>query len=110
LEIEPRRVAEIAVGRAGVAIDAAMLTPAVRVDRAVEADIGAVVRGDDAARRLDAHLGFESLELGQALPPVVELLASFKFVAPDAIGPRTTATATVGIDQRTGSRTSGAVG
>ena len=46
-----------AVGRAGEAVDAAVLAAAVGVDRAVEGDVGALVAGDDRARPLDRHLG-----------------------------------------------------
>ncbi len=49
LEIEPRRQIVIGVGRPREAIDAAMLAPAIRVDRAVEADVGRLVAGDDRA-------------------------------------------------------------
>src|SRR6478672_13777700 len=40
LEIEPRRKAEKGMGRSREAVDAAVLAAAVRIDRAVEADIG----------------------------------------------------------------------
>ena len=55
LEIEAGRQAEIGVARPRIAIDAAVLAAAIRVDRAVEADIGRVVAGDDRARRIDAE-------------------------------------------------------
>jgi len=45
LEIESGRQAEIGVGRTRKAIDATMLTAAIGVDRAVEADIRRVVGG-----------------------------------------------------------------
>ena len=53
LEIEAGRQAEIGVARPRVAIDAAVLAAAIGVDRAVEADIGRIVAGDDRARRID---------------------------------------------------------
>src|SRR3954468_18751097 len=50
----------------GVAVDAAVLAAPVRVDRAVETDVGRVVVRDDGAGALDGDLG---LELG--LRPLV---------------------------------------
>src|SRR5438067_10230665 len=41
------------MARPRIAVDAAMLAAAIRVDRAVEADIGRVVAGDDRPRRVD---------------------------------------------------------
>ena len=75
LEVEPGRVAEVAVRGTGVAIDAAVLAAAIGVDGLVEADVGAVVGRDDALGRLPVHIGLEGLEVGQALPAVVERLA-----------------------------------
>ena len=74
LEIEAGRQAEIGVARPGIAIDAAVLAAAIRVDRAVKPDIRRVVAGDDRARRIDAELGFEPrrLALLGMLPAVVE--------------------------------------
>src|SRR3954454_20212701 len=46
LELQTRRVAEIGVARPRITIDAAVLAPAVRIDRAVEAEIRAVVPSD----------------------------------------------------------------
>jgi len=43
LEVESRGEAEIFVGGAGIAVDAAMLAPSVDVDAGVEADVGAFV-------------------------------------------------------------------
>ena len=43
------------MARPRIAIDAAVLAAAIGVDRAVEADIGRVVAGDDRARRVDAE-------------------------------------------------------
>src|SRR5919112_699159 len=50
LKIQPRREAEVFVVRAGEAVDAAMAASPVRVDARVEADVGAVVAGDDRTR------------------------------------------------------------
>ena len=63
LEIETGRQAEIGMARPRIAIDAAVLAAAIRVDRAVEADIRRVVAGDDRARRVDAEPGFEPRRL-----------------------------------------------
>src|SRR5690606_12353893 len=92
-EVEPRRMPEIAVGRSGVAVNAAVLAPTIRVYGAVETDVGTVVAGNDAAGNLDPHLGLEGLQLGQAFPAVVEFLAKLGFVSAHAIGARTTPSA-----------------
>jgi hypothetical protein len=60
-EVEPRRHSHIGVCRPGEAVDAAVLTPAIGVDGAVEGDVGRVVARDDRARLLDLHLGLERL-------------------------------------------------
>ena len=74
LEIETGRQAKIRMARTGIAVDAAVLAAAIRVDRAVKPDIRRVVAGDDRARRIDGELGFEPrrlVVLGM-LPAVVE--------------------------------------
>ena len=88
LEIEAGGMAEVAVRGPGEAVDAAVLAAAIGVDRLVEADVGAVVAGDDALGHLPVHVGLERLKLGQALPAVVERLALLGFVAADAVGAR----------------------
>ena len=85
--------------RAREAVDAAVLAAAVGVDGLVEADVGAVVAGDDALRRLLAHVGLEGLQLAEALPAVVEGLAQLALVAADAVGARTAAAASLGIHE-----------
>src|SRR5690606_20672698 len=110
LKVESGRMAEIAVRRPGIAIDAAMLAAAIGIDRAIKADVGAVVPCDDAARRLDAHLGFERIQLGQALPAVVEVLSLIRLVAPGSIGPRAAAAAPPFVDERTGRKMAAAAG
>ena len=55
LEVEPGGESEVLVGRARVAVDAAVLAPAVGVQAGVEAHVGTVVVGDDAARGV-AHV------------------------------------------------------
>ncbi len=89
LEIQPCRMPQVAVTWPGVAVDAAVLASAIGIDRAVEADVRAVVGCDDATRRLNAHLGLESLELGQAFPAVVEVLPHLRLKAAGPIRSRT---------------------
>ena len=74
LEIEPGRQAEKGVGRPREAIDAAMLAAPIGVDRAVEADVGRGIAGDDAPRRDLLHFGGERLELAKRFPAVVDRL------------------------------------
>jgi hypothetical protein len=50
LEIQAGRVAQIGVGRPGVAVDAAVAAAAIGIDRTLEADVGTVVAGDDGPR------------------------------------------------------------
>src|SRR6185369_15385992 len=80
LEVQARRELEIGMARPGVAVDAAVLAAAVRVDRAVEADVGRVVARNDRARALDGDLGLE-LALRPLVrgPAVVERLARRAF-------------------------------
>ncbi len=59
LEIEARGEIEIGVGRARVAVDAAMLAALVRVDRLRERNVGRGVAADDRPRRLDRDRGLE---------------------------------------------------
>ena len=99
LEIEARRVAEVGMRGAGEAVDAAVLATPIGVDGLVEADVGAVVAGDDAFGRLVAHVGLEGLQLGEALPAVIERLAQLALVAADAIGARAAAAASLGIHE-----------
>jgi hypothetical protein len=57
LEIDPGRKIVKGVGRPRKAIDAAVLAAAIGIDRAVEADVGRGVAGQDRARPLDRHAG-----------------------------------------------------
>ena len=50
LEIEPGGKAEILVGRPGIAIDAAVLAAAIRIEARLESDIGTIVASDDRFR------------------------------------------------------------
>ena len=75
LEIEPGRQIVKGVGRPGEAIDAAMLAAAIGVDRAVEADVGRAVAGDDRPGLLDRDRG------AQRRQAAVQLLARVEPVA-----------------------------
>lgn len=55
LEIEPRREAQICMGRPGEAVDAAMLTPPVGIDRPIERGIRQIVAGDQRATGVMAN-------------------------------------------------------
>ena len=99
LEVEARRVPEIAVGRPRKTVDAAVLAAAVGVDRLVEADIRAVVGRYDALGRLAVHNSLEGLELGQAFPAVVEGLAQLALEPPDPVRSGAPAAAPFPVDQ-----------
>src|ERR1700738_2225217 len=71
-EIKPGRESEIGVRRPGEAIDAAVLATAIRIDGAIERDIGRVIAGDDPAGGIDRHRGLEWRQLLKALPTVIE--------------------------------------
>jgi hypothetical protein len=82
LEIQAGREIEVAVRGPREAVDAAVLAAAVRVERAVEVDVGRFVSGEHRLHVLEAHLGREGHEfvgLGHALferaPAVVEGVA-----------------------------------
>ena len=74
------------MGRPREAIDAAMLAAPVGVDRAVEADIGQLVAGDDAPRRHLLHFGGERFELAERFPAVVDRLIGDRLEAAAAVG------------------------
>ena len=57
LEVQPGRQVEIAVGRPRVAVNAAMLTTAVRVDREIETDVRGIVARQNGLDPLLEHLG-----------------------------------------------------
>ena len=59
LEVQARRQFEVGVARARVAVDAAVLAAAVRVDRLGEAHVRRVVARDDRACALDGDLGLQ---------------------------------------------------
>src|SRR6186997_459289 len=92
-------MAEIAVGGAGKAVDAAMLAAAVGVDRLIEADVGAVIAGDDALGHLLAHVGLEGFQFAQTFPAVIERLALLALVAANTVGARAAAAPAFCIDK-----------
>jgi hypothetical protein len=71
-EIEPGRKPEIGMRRPRKAVDAAVLAAAIRIDRAVEGNVGRVVAGDDLAGGVDRYRGLEWRQLLERLPAVVE--------------------------------------
>ena len=97
-EIEPRREPEIGVGGARETIDAAVLATAIGIDRAIEADIGRVVAGDDLARRIDRHTRGERRQILETLPAVVEADAGFRLVAPGRVRQRAAAAPALAVD------------
>ena len=99
-EIEAGGMAKIAMRGTREAIDAAVLATPIGVDRLLEADVGAVVTGDDALGRLAVNLGLERGKVAQALPAVVERLASFMFKPANLVGARAPPASAFGIDER----------
>src|SRR5262249_12044654 len=71
-EIEAGGQTQIGMGRAGEAVDAAMLAAAIWIDRAVKRDIGRIVVGDDPASAVDGDGRLERRQLFRALPAVIE--------------------------------------
>ncbi len=98
-EIEPRRQAEIGVGRAREAIDAAVLAAAIGVDRAVEGNVGGVVPGDDLTGGVDGHRGLERRQLLETLPAIIEGDASERLVAAGGVRLRPPAAAAIAFDR-----------
>ena len=86
LEIEPCRVAEEAMRRAGKAVDATVLAAAIRIDRAVERNIGTVIARDDGARRVVEHRRLEGIEIAEPFPAIIEGLAPLSLEAARVIG------------------------
>ena len=56
-------MSEIAMRRPRIAIDAAMLATAIRIDRPIETQVRTVVGRNNTARRLDPDLRFEGVEI-----------------------------------------------
>ena len=70
-EIEPRRKAQVSVGRAGEAIDAAVLAPPVGIDGTVEGNVRRRVAGNDGLRVLYRHLGAKRRQIAFVQVPAV---------------------------------------
>ena len=98
-EIEPRRQAEKGMGRPREAVDAAMLAAPVGVDRAVEADIGRIVAGDDLARGIDRDRGLERRQFIEALPAVVERDPRLSLEAAAVVGLRAASAPPLALDR-----------
>ncbi len=97
-EIEPRRQAEISVRRPREAIDAAVLAAAIRIDRAIEGNVGRIVAGDDLAGGVDRHRGLKRRQLVQALPAVIESDAGQRLETPGRVRHGAAAAAALAID------------
>ena len=81
LEIQARRVAQELMGRPRIAINAAVFTAAVRIDADLEADVGAVVPGDDAPRPVGDELGRRPAQAVEIVVVVLDLLELEQVVA-----------------------------
>ena len=97
-EIEPGRQAEIGVGRPREAVDAAMLAAAIGIDRAVEADVGRVVAGNNLAGGVDRDRRLERRQFVERAPAVVEGDAGERLVAAGGIAVRTAAAPALVVD------------
>ncbi len=79
------------MGRAREAIDAAVLAAPVGVDRAVEADIGRIIAGNDRPALVEGHGGIEAwlrFVVLQSAPAVVDGVAAQAFEPPGTVGER----------------------
>jgi hypothetical protein len=83
---------------ASVAIAAAVLAAAIGIDRLIEADVGTVVRRDDAAGLLQPDVRGERLELLQSLPSVIEALPPLHLETTARVASGAAATPERGID------------
>src|SRR4029079_15063195 len=86
LEIESGGEPQKGMRRPGEAVDTAVLAAPVGVDRAVEADIGRLVAGDDAPRRHFLHVGGQRFQLAERFPTVVDLLIGDRLEAAAPVG------------------------
>src|SRR2546429_2854637 len=80
-------------------VDAAMLAAAVRVDRAVEADIGRVVAGNDLASGIERDRGLERRQFLEALPAVVECEPRLSLETAAGVGLRAAAAPPLALDR-----------
>ena len=79
-------------------VDAAVLATPIRVDGAVETDIGRIVPRDDLARGIERHRGLERRQLLKALPAIVERNLCLGLIAAAGVGLRAPATPPFAID------------
>src|ERR1700684_1490034 len=79
------------MGRPREAIHAAMLATSIRIDGAVEADIGRIVAGDNFTGRIERHRGLERRKLFKTLPAVVKRNPRFGLIAAAGVGLRASA-------------------
>jgi hypothetical protein len=77
-----------------------MLAAAIGVDRLVEADVLAVIGGDDALGVLLADFGLEDGEFGEALPAIVERLTYLFLKTTRQIGGRAPSAPALAVDRR----------
>src|SRR5271156_3804766 len=87
------------MGRSGKTVDAAVLAASVRIDRAVEADIGRIVAGDDLSRGVERDRGLERRQFIEALPAVIEGDARFGLEAAAVVGLRAAAAPPFALDR-----------
>ena len=78
-------MAQIAMRRPRVAINAPVLAPPVRIDRLLEGNVRTVIAGNDAFGGLDHHMGFEGLEIARLIPAIVKAFPGFALKATGAV-------------------------
>src|SRR6478736_5882164 len=76
-----------------------MLAAPVRIDRAIEADIGRIVAGNDFARGIDRDRSLERRQFIEALPAVIEGDARFSLEAAAVVGLRAAASPPLALDR-----------
>src|SRR4051812_18698886 len=76
-----------------------MLAAAIWIDRAVEADIGRIVAGDDFSRGVERYGGLERRQFFEALPAVVEHDPRFRLIAPAGVGLSAAAAPPLAVDR-----------
>ena len=75
------------MGRAGVAVDAPVLAASIGVDGSRKGNVRGLVGGEDAPRRLDAHLGHERRGLlVETSPAIIEGLYGGRVEATRGVG------------------------
>src|SRR5262249_55429498 len=101
-EVQAGRQSEIGVGRPGEAVDAAVLAATIRVDRAIEGNVGRIVARDDLPRGIDGHRRLERRQLLEALPAVVESNARERLIAARGVRLRATSAAASALNRHVG--------